>query len=145
MIALIQRVLNANVMVDSQKIADINQGLLVFLGVEKTDTEENAKTLLNKVMNYRVFEDDQQKMNLSLLDIKASLLIVPQFTLAANTQRGSRPSFSSAAPPAIGLALYEHFVALAKTDIDKVETGKFGADMKVGLTNDGPVTFWLKK
>lgn len=145
MIALIQRVLKANIIVANQKIADIDNGILLFLGVEKTDTEQNAKELLNKVINYRIFEDGQQKMNLSLLDAKGALLIVPQFTLAADTKKGSRPSFSSAAPPEKGLELYEHFVLLANDKLALVETGKFGADMQVSLTNDGPVTFWLQK
>ena len=145
MIALIQRVLNAHVIVDSEKIGSIDQGILLLLGVEKEDTEENVDNLLKKVLNFRIFEDDNQKMNLSLLDIKAELLIVPQFTLAASTQKGTRPSFTSAATPAIAEQYYEHFVALASKQVENIQTGRFGADMKVSLTNDGPVTFWLQK
>ena len=145
MIGLIQRVSQASVSVGGEKIAEIQSGLLILLGVEKPDTEVNAKDLLKKVINYRVFEDGEKKMNLSLLDIQGDLLIVPQFTLPANTKKGTRPSFASAAPPEQGKFLYEHFIGLAKNKIEKVETGKFGADMQVSLINSGPVTFWLQK
>lgn len=145
MIALIQRVSQASVSVDEKTIGEIKSGILLLLGVEKPDTQNNAKDLLNKVINYRIFEDSDQKMNLSLLNISGGLLIVPQFTLPANTKKGTRPSFASAAPPEQGNILYEHFINLATEKIGHVETGKFGADMQVSLINDGPVTFWLQK
>ncbi len=145
MIGLIQRVNHANVVVNQKQIANIEQGILLLLGVEKEDTEENAKNLLNKIINFRIFEDDQNKMNVSLIGTQGSLLIVPQFTLPADTKKGTRPSFASAASPEQGLKLFQHFIVLAKEQIKHVETGEFGADMKVSLTNDGPVTFWLQK
>lgn len=145
MIGLIQRVTHANVVVDNQEIANIDQGILLLLGVEKEDTEDNAKNLLDKIINFRIFEDENGKMNLSLLDTSGSLLVVPQFTLPANTQKGTRPSFASAAPPQLGKALFDSFVSLASNKVSNLQTGKFGADMKVSLCNDGPVTFWLQK
>jgi D-tyrosyl-tRNA(Tyr) deacylase len=145
MIALIQRVTQASVSIDKESIAEIETGILVLLGVDKQDTEKTADDLLHKVINYRIFEDQNQKMNLSLLDIKGELLIVPQFTLPANTQKGLRPSFASAAPPEQGKQLYQHFIHLAKEKVEDVQTGRFGADMQVSLTNNGPVTFWLQK
>ena len=144
MIALLQRVTEASVVVDDQQIGLISKGLLVLLGVERGDNENSAQRLLEKILKFRVFADDDDKMNLSLSDIKGDLLIVPQFTLAANTQKGLRPSFSSAATPDEGSRLYNHVVELAKKSTCKIETGKFGADMKVSLVNDGPVTFWLQ-
>jgi len=145
LIGLIQRVTHANVVVDNQEIANIDQGILLLLGVEKEDTEDNAKNLLDKIINFRIFEDENGKMNLSLLDTSGSLLVVPQFTLPANTQKGTRPSFASAAPPQLGKALFDSFVSLASNKVSNLQTGKFGADMKVSLCNDGPVTFWLQK
>ena len=145
MIGLIQRVTYADVEVAGNQIAKIDQGILLLLGVEKEDTEQNAKDLLSKVINFRIFEDENQKMNLSLLNIGGDLLVVPQFTLPADTRKGTRPSFTSAAPPELGKRLFDHFLVLAKEQISQVETGEFGADMKVSLTNDGPVTFWLQK
>ncbi|GAA0419122.1 D-aminoacyl-tRNA deacylase [Cocleimonas flava] len=145
MIGLIQRVTHANVVVEDKEIAKIDQGILLLLGVEKEDTEENAKNLLDKILNFRIFEDEIGKMNLSLLDITGSLLVVPQFTLPANTQKGTRPSFASAAPPQLGNELFDYFVSIASNKVSKLQTGQFGADMKVSLCNDGPVTFWLKK
>jgi len=145
MIALIQRVTHAKVEVDNLSIGRINSGILLLLGVEKADTEKNADDLLHKVVNYRIFADEDDKMNLSLLDIAGELLVVPQFTLPANTQKGTRPSFTSAAPPKEGKFYYEYFVERAKEKVKIVETGEFGADMQVTLTNNGPVTFWLKK
>ncbi|MEB8431535.1 D-aminoacyl-tRNA deacylase [Cocleimonas sp. KMM 6892] len=145
MIGLIQRVTHANVVVADKEIAKIDQGILLLLGVEKEDTEENAKNLLDKILNFRIFEDEIGKMNLSLLDITGSLLVVPQFTLPANTQKGTRPSFASAAPPQLGNELFDYFVSIASNKVSKLQTGQFGADMKVSLCNDGPVTFWLKK
>ncbi len=144
MIALLQRVSTANVVVDNEEIGKINKGLLVFFGVEKDDRQEQAKRLLERILGYRVFEDDQGKMNLSLRDIGGELLLVPQFTLAADTNKGMRPSFSSAAIPEEGRKWFDFIVASARQDFGRVETGIFGADMKVGLINDGPVTFWLK-
>ena len=145
MIALIQRVTHAKVEVDTVNIGSIHSGILLLLGVEKDDTVKNADDLLRKVINYRIFTDQKDKMNLSLLDMGGELLIVPQFTLPANTQKGTRPSFASAAPPEQGEFYYEYFIKQAKIKVKTVETGEFGADMKVSLTNDGPVTFWLQK
>ncbi len=145
MIGLIQRVTHANVEVANNRIAEIDQGILLLLGIEKADTEQNAKDLLKKIINFRIFEDKEQKMNLSLLDISGALLIVPQFTLPADTKKGTRPSFASAAPPELGIKLFDYFVVSANEQLQKVEIGKFGADMKVSLTNDGPVTFWIQK
>ncbi|MEE9326742.1 MAG: D-aminoacyl-tRNA deacylase [Cocleimonas sp.] len=145
MIALIQRVTQASVTVNHENIAEIKIGILVLLGVEKHDTQKTADELLHKVINYRIFEDQNQKMNLSLIDTKGHLLIVPQFTLPANTKKGLRPSFASAAPPEQGDELYKHFVYLAEQKVTHVQTGRFGADMQVNLTNNGPVTFWLQK
>ncbi len=144
MIALLQRVLNANVVVDGEEIARIDQGLLVLVGVEKNDTPQQAERLLQRIIGFRVFEDGQGKMNLSLRDIDGDLLLVPQFTLAADTARGMRPSFSSAAPPEPGQQLFQYLLDLARRDMPMVNSGRFGADMKVGLVNDGPVTFWLQ-
>lgn len=144
MIALLQRVSQAQVMVDGERIGAIGRGLLVLLGVEKGDDEAQARRLVERILGYRVFEDDQGKMNLSLRDIKGELLLVPQFTLAANTDKGMRPSFSSAALPEQGGYWFQQVVTLARQSLPVVETGSFGADMQVSLTNDGPVTFWLQ-
>ncbi len=142
--ALIQRVTHAKVEVDEQCIGEISQGLLVFIGVEKGDRTEDADRLLKKVLAYRVFSDSEDKMNLSVTDVNGGLLLVSQFTLAANTQKGLRPSFSSAAPPPEGEALYNYFADQAREQHARVATGRFGADMKVQLLNDGPVTFLLE-
>lgn len=145
MIALLQRVTQANVTIDNhQNIAQISQGLLVLIGVEKTDTTATADRLLQRVLNYRVFSDADDKMNLSLLDIKGDLLLVPQFTLPADTRKGTRPSFTPAAPPEQGKQLFDHLLIQAKHHNIVVESGQFGANMQVSLTNDGPVTFWLQ-
>lgn len=144
MIALIQRVTEAKVVVDNKNIGEIQQGLLVFVGVEKTDNQDCVIRLVNKVLSYRVFADEEDKMNLSVQDIKGGLLLVPQFTLAADTQKGCRPSFSSAAVPAQGEKIFDEFVKQAKYKHEKIQTGQFGADMKISLLNDGPVTFWLQ-
>lgn len=144
MIALLQRVLESKVVVDGETIGQIEQGLMVLLGVEKNDDQTAADKLLQRLLKYRVFSDTEDKMNLSLRDVKGGLLLVPQFTLAADTQSGLRPSFSSAAPPQQGKALFDYFVEQARAHYDKVECGEFGADMKVHLINDGPVTFQLK-
>lgn len=145
MIGLIQRVTQANVEIADIQIAKIDHGILLLLGVEKIDSEQNAKELFAKVINFRIFEDASQKMNLSLLNTGGALLVVPQFTLPADTHKGTRPSFTSAAPPILGERLFEYFVSLAKEQLSHVATGKFGADMQVNLSNDGPVTFWLQK
>ena len=146
MIGLIQRVSQASVIVEYELIGEIETGILLLLGVEKDDSIENAEKLLDKIINFRIFEDDNHKMNLSLLDTGADLLIVPQFTLAANTQKGTRPSFASAAPPELAKSLYEEFVELANNKLNTIiATGEFGADMQVRLINSGPVTFWLQK
>ncbi|MCW9013382.1 MAG: D-aminoacyl-tRNA deacylase [Gammaproteobacteria bacterium] len=144
MIALLQRVKSANVVVNNQEIARIDQGLLVLLGVEKNDSSTEADRLLDRVLGYRVFEDERGKMNLSLQDIDGELLLVPQFTLAADTNKGMRPSFSSAAMPAEGKKWFDYMVAQSQEKMAKVASGAFGADMQVGLVNDGPVTFWLQ-
>jgi D-tyrosyl-tRNA(Tyr) deacylase len=144
MIGLIQRVSEARVVVDSQTVGQIGRGLLVLVGVEKQDDEATARRLLDRLLAYRVFPDDEGKMNLSLTDIGGELLLVPQFTLAADTRKGTRPSFSSAAPPQLGQSLFDYFVTAARERHPKVATGIFGADMKVSLINDGPVTFWLQ-
>ena len=144
MIALLQRVSDAKVVVDGVTIGTIDTGLMVLVCAERNDTEKDAEQLLSKLLSYRVFSDDAGKMNRSVSDVRGGLLLVPQFTLAADTQSGTRPSFTPAAPPALGKLLFDHFVALAKQRHTVVETGQFGADMKVTLTNDGPVTFWLQ-
>ncbi|HCW91564.1 MAG TPA: D-tyrosyl-tRNA(Tyr) deacylase [Marinobacter sp.] len=142
---LIQRVSQASVAVDDELIASIDTGLLLLLGVEKGDGKHEARELCRKILTYRVFPDDAGRMNRSLLDIGGSLLVVPQFTLVADTCSGTRPGFSLAAEPDVANGLYESFVtdARARLGSDKVSEGRFGADMKVGLTNDGPVTFML--
>lgn len=144
MIALIQRVTQAEVVVNEQSIGKIGQGILALIGVEKGDDTTKADKLLHRLVGYRVFSDSDDKMNLSVTDIKGELLLVPQFTLAASTQKGMRPSFSSAAPPELGESLFNYFVVQAKLKSNKIQTGIFGADMQVSLCNDGPVTFWLK-
>ena len=144
MIALLQRVTQANVTVDDREIACIDRGLLVLLGVEKGDSPKQASRLVERVCGYRVFEDEQGKMNHSLLDIQGGLLLVPQFTLAADTNKGMRPSFSSAAEPEQGRWLFQEAVSAARRLLPNLQVGEFGADMKVGLVNDGPVTFWLQ-
>lgn len=142
--ALIQRVSSANVVVQGETIGAIEQGLLVFLGVERNDSSQIVKKLADKVMAYRVFADDQGKMNLNVQQVGGGLLIVSQFTLAADTQKGNRPGFSHAAPPELGDQLYQEFVDYCDERLGKVATGQFGADMKVSLINDGPVTFLLE-
>jgi D-tyrosyl-tRNA(Tyr) deacylase len=144
MIGLLQRVSAASVVVDDAVIAAIDRGILVLVGVERGDTEAQAARLVERVLGYRVFADDQGRMNLSVRDIGGGLLLVPQFTLAADTQRGMRASFTTAAPPQDGERLFDRVVALARAGHGQVQTGRFGADMKVTLTNDGPVTFWLR-
>ncbi len=143
MIALLQRVTRASVSVDSECIASIDQGLLVLLGVEKSDSEAQAARMVERILGYRVFADADGKMNLSVCDIGGGVLLVPQFTLAADTRSGMRPSFSSAASPETGRQLFDSVVDIMRSNYDYVATGRFGADMAVELVNDGPVTFWL--
>jgi D-aminoacyl-tRNA deacylase len=144
MIALLQRVSHASVAVDGVTIGTIEGGLMVLLCAERGDSEKQADALLAKLLAYRVFSDDAGKMNRSLTDIGGGLLLVPQFTLAADTQSGTRPSFTPAAAPEDGRRLFDYFVRQAGGRHQLVQTGQFGADMKVSLTNDGPVTFWLQ-
>jgi len=144
MIGLLQRVSEARVVVDGATVGAIEAGLLVLVCAERGDTEREADALLAKLLAYRVFPDDAGKMNRSLKDVKGGLLLVPQFTLAADTKSGTRPSFTPAASPEDGRRLFDHVVRRARESHGNVETGKFGADMKVSLTNDGPVTFWLR-
>lgn len=144
MIALLQRVSKAQVVIDGVTVGVIEGGLLVLLGVEAGDTATEADRLLERLLNYRVFSDESGKMNLSLRDVDGGLLLVPQFTLAADTRKGLRPGFSTAAAPEQGRLLFEHVVARARHAHAQVATGRFGADMQVTLTNDGPVTFWLQ-
>lgn len=139
-----QRVSGAKVVVEGATIGEIQKGLMVLIGVEKEDTPQIADKLLQKLLKYRVFSDQQDKMNLSLSDIQGGLLLVPQFTLAADTNSGLRPSFSKAAPPILGKDLFEYLVRQAKQQFPNVQSGQFGADMKVHLINDGPVTFNLQ-
>lgn len=141
---LIQRVSAAAVVVGGETIGEIDTGILLLLGVERDDDRARADKLLHKVVNYRIFEDDDGKMNRSLLDTGGGLLVVSQFTLVADTAKGLRPSFSSGASPQVGNDLYEYFVDQARWKLALVQTGQFGADMKVSLTNDGPVTFLLE-
>ncbi len=143
MLGLIQRVGQASVVVENRTVGAIGPGLLLFLGVEKDDDTAKADALLKKVLAYRVFADAEGKMNLNVQQAAGGLLVVSQFTLAADTRKGLRPSFSSAAPPALAESLYEYFVSRAGEQHDPVATGIFAADMQVSLQNDGPVTFIL--
>lgn len=142
MIALIQRVTQAQVDVQGETVGKIGKGLLVLLGVEKEDNQEKADKLAEKVLNYRVFSDENDKMNLNVQQAGGELLIVSQFTLAADTQKGLRPSFSKGAAPDVANELYQYFAQKCGQKI-AVSTGLFAADMQVSLVNDGPVTFWL--
>ncbi len=144
MIGLLQRVRTARVDVDGKTVATIGQGLLVFIGIEREDDESRAERLLERLLGYRVFPDAAGKMNLSVEDIGGGVLLVPQFTLAADTHKGMRPSFTPAATPEEGKRLFEYLADRARAQHALVETGAFGADMQVTLTNDGPVTFWLQ-
>jgi D-tyrosyl-tRNA(Tyr) deacylase len=144
MIALLQRVSHAKVEVDGRAVGSIGPGLLVLLGVRPADDEATARGLLSRLLQYRVFADAAGKMNLSLTQVKGELLLVPQFTLAADTAKGLRPGFSTAAPPEQGRRLFDFFVQAAREQLGQVQTGVFGAHMQVSLTNDGPVTIWLE-
>jgi len=141
--ALIQRVKRASVEVDGVITGEINQGVLLLLGVEKNDTPELALKLLKKILSYRIFSDSDGKMNLNVQQVQGQLLVVSQFTLVADTQKGTRPGFSKGASPELGESLYDFFVEQARFSID-TQTGRFGADMQVSLVNDGPVTFMLE-
>ncbi len=144
MIGLLQRVTQAAVDIDGQRVAEIGAGLLVLVGVQPQDTEASAARLLERLLGYRVFADAQGRMNLSLRDTAGGLLLVPQFTLAADTRSGTRPSFTSAADPQLGRRLFDALLHQAAVAWPQLQSGVFGADMQVGLINDGPVTFWLE-
>jgi D-tyrosyl-tRNA(Tyr) deacylase len=144
MIALIQRVTRAEVTVDSQTLGAIGRGILALVGVRRGDTTASADRLLERVLTYRIFPDEQGKMNLSLRDIQGELLLVSQFTLAADTQKGTRAGFSTAAAPEDARRLFDYFLDRARAVHGTVASGVFGANMQVSLVNDGPVTFWLE-
>lgn len=143
MITIIQRVTQAKVTVSNRDIGIIDQGIMALLAIEKNDTSQQADRLLERILNYRIFADADDKMNLSLRDIQGGLLVVPQFTLAADTEKGNRPSFASAASPEKGQELFAYFQRQASSVYPGTQFGRFGADMKVSLVNDGPVTFTL--
>jgi D-tyrosyl-tRNA(Tyr) deacylase len=144
MIGLMQRVSSASVTIAGSPVGAIGPGLLVLVGVERGDDEANADRLLERLLTYRVFPDTEGKMNRSVLDVSGGLLLVPQFTLAADTTKGTRPSFTPAADPETGRRLFDRLLERARQRSIRVEAGRFGADMQVALVNDGPVTFWLK-
>jgi D-aminoacyl-tRNA deacylase len=144
MIALLQRVLRAQVDIEGKTVGSIGPGLLILVAVKPADDEHSAQRLLDRLVHYRVFADPAGKMNLSLLQVKGALLLVPQFTLAADTAKGLRPSFTAAASPEQGRRLFEYLVQSAREQLGAVETGVFGAHMQVSSTNDGPVTIWLE-
>jgi D-tyrosyl-tRNA(Tyr) deacylase len=144
MLGLLQRVSSASVVVAGEEIAAIDQGLLILVGVEKGDSESQAERLAERLLNYRVFADAADKMNLSVLDTKGGILLVPQFTLAADTSSGNRPGFSSAADPETGQRLFKHLLTAVQQCCENVATGRFGANMRVSLCNEGPVTFSLR-
>ena len=141
---LIQRVLNADVNIDNKEFSKINKGILAFVGIEKGDSEEQVEKLARKAVNLRIFPDENDKMNRSLLDIQGEMLIVSQFTLCGDCKKGTRPSFDKSAPPDIANKLYEYFIEQVENYGIKTGTGQFGAMMKVSLVNDGPVTFMLE-
>lgn len=143
MIGFLQRVSQARVIIKGVTVAEIGPGLLVLVGVHREDTSADGERLLERLLNYRVFADTQGRMNLSLRDSGGSLLLVPQFTLAADTRQGNRPSFTPAAEPPEAQQRYAHLLELAAKQAVPVASGRFGADMQVSLTNDGPVSFWL--
>ena len=144
MIGLLQRVSRADVTVDGQRIAEIGRGLLVLVGVHRDDTEQDIARMAERLLGYRVFADADGRMNRSLTDIGGGLLLVPQFTLAADTRKGTRASFTKAASPEKGAAYFSQLVDRCEEALGHVETGQFGAHMQVSLVNDGPVTFWLE-
>jgi len=144
MIGFLQRVRRAEIRVDEQVIAEIGVGLMILVGVRDGDHRGSAERLVERLLAYRVFADDAGRMNLSLTDTGGELMLVPQFTLAAETDRGNRPGFSRAAPRELARELYEHAVASARAHHPSVAEGRFGADMQIALVNDGPVSFWLE-
>jgi D-aminoacyl-tRNA deacylase len=144
MIGLLQRVSSASVRVGGREVGAIGRGLLVLVGIQKDDGDAQATRLLERLLSYRVFPDDAGRMNLSLRDIEGGLLLVPQFTLAADTKKGTRAGFSTAAEPARAKELFERLLAEARAAWPQTAAGEFGADMQVSLVNDGPVTFWLE-
>lgn len=143
MLALLQRVKFASVTVNDMMIGSIKQGLLVFLAVERNDTTAHAEKICKRILGYRIFADEHDRMNLSVKDINGGILIIPQFTLAADTNSGMRPSFTSAADPQLGYYLFTHCVHTLRTQHANVATGEFGANMQINLCNDGPATFLL--
>jgi D-aminoacyl-tRNA deacylase len=143
-IALLQRVTRASVAVADETTGEIGAGIMALVGVQRSDTEARAKRLLERILGYRLFEDEAGRMNLSLTDVEGGLLLVPQFTLAADTRKGMRASFAPAADPDTGRTLFELLVAQAQATHPRVATGRFGAHMQVSLVNDGPVTFWIE-
>ena len=144
MIALLQRVSEAAVHVNEKMVGETNKGLLALIGVQRGDSEKQADRLLQRMLAYRMFPDDKDRMNINLQQAGGGLLLVPQFTLAADTNSGNRPSFTPAAEPSEGRRLFEYLVQQARLEMNDVATGIFGTDMKVSLVNDGPVTFWLQ-
>jgi len=143
-IALIQRVLHAHVEVESRTVGSVEQGVLALIGVQRDDTHTSADRLLERVLTYRIFADDAGRMNRSLADVRGGLLLVPQFTLAADTRQGTRPGFSTAAAPDAARALFDYLIEQARGRHAPLGAGEFGAHMRVSLVNDGPVTFWLQ-
>lgn len=144
MIGLLQRVTSADVRIHDEEVGRIGNGLLVLIGVERGDAESQADRLLERLLSYRVFSDSEGRMNRSVTDVAGGLLLVPQFTLAADTRSGTRPGFSPAADPETGRRLFAYLSESARVAHGQVQTGRFGATMQVSLTNDGPVTFWLR-
>lgn len=144
MIGLLQRVGEASVAVEGEQVGRIGRGLLVLVGVQRDDAERDAARLAERILGYRVFSDAEGRMNRSLADERGGLLLVPQFTLAADTRKGTRASFTRAAAPETGERLFDLLVQYCRDGLETVETGRFGADMQVALVNDGPVTFWLE-
>lgn len=144
MIALLQRVSSASVIVDDKTIAEITTGMLVFLAVQKHDTEITSAQMQKRILGYRIFADENDKMNKNICEVDGDMLVVPQFTLAANTNKGLRPNFSAAASPELGQQLFDYFLDKLKAKYARVSSGKFAADMQVHLVNNGPVTFWLE-
>ena len=144
MIALLQRVASASVSVNGERVAEIGHGLLALIGVEKQDNAAKAARLVERILGYRIFADDEGKMNLNVVDVDGGVLLVPQFTLAADTRKGMRPSFSGAADAETGRAMFDTVVDIMQRNTGRVQQGRFGADMSVQLVNDGPVTFWLQ-
>lgn len=144
MIALLQRVTSASVSVNGERVAEIGHGLLALIGVEKQDNAAKAARLVERILGYRIFADVEGKMNLNVCDVDGGVLLVPQFTLAADTHKGMRPSFSRAADAETGRAMFDTVVDIMQQNTGRVQQGRFGADMSVQLVNDGPVTFWLQ-